>query len=295
MISMDIAQKRKKNCNREYQIAKANEINERACFIHTRSILNVFSKINSTESKKGKGKREREREEENSRFISYLPPKMPQLSTLAMFVSVVSLFSSVTSRPAGKDRFNLIQDGEYLPLPDFSLSLNDDKFMEEPLPLPESSFESTEPLLPSSFSGAINTAFTFGSDLDPDSPSYTLFDFSSTSFSSSPFPFQIADATLCPGENRYAFCCKGEKCVKTAKCYTDEDLNCCTEDPGKNDDKTPYDCQPPSSPAPQGLQILPGSPSELDSSFHKDFSSEYLSNFPGNFPVDTPQEPENSY
>ena len=223
---------------------------------------------------------------------------MPHLSSLVViFVSVVCLDSLVTCRPADTVGFDLVQEDENPPLSDFLLSLNDE-FMEEPPQLPESSFGSTEPLLLTSFSGPINTASSLDSDFDPTSPPDDVFDpssfFSSSFSSSSPFSFQIADETLCPGENRFAFCCKGEKCVKTAKCYTDEDLNCCIVDPGEKDDKTPYNCQPPSSPSLQGLQIIPEFPSDFVSEFPSDFdsdlrsdlASDVFSEFPSDFDSD---------
>lgn len=220
---------------------------------------------------------------------------MPRRSALLILVSVVSLASLVTCRPAEQDSFDLINEE----FSDFPLSPNDESIENSPQ-FSELGFGSTESLLPTSFSGPVNTAFSLGGDLDPDSPQSALFD----SSSSSSFPFQIADGRLCPGENRFAFCCKGEKCTKTAKCFSDEELNCCTVDLGANDDKTPYNCQPPSSPPLQGLQIIPESPSgffsefpsDPDSDFLGDFSSElFSSNFPGDSPVDTPQEPEIFY
>lgn len=206
---------------------------------------------------------------------------MPQLSSRpVIFVSVLSLASLVICRPTDENSFDLIGEAKNLPLLDLPLSPSDES-MEEPLQLPESAFSSTEPLLPTSFSGPVSTAFALNSDLDPISP---------------PFAFQIADGTLCPEENRYAFCCKGEQCVKTAKCYTDEDLNCCTVDPGDNADKTPYNCQPPSAPSLQSSQNIP-QPfsvffSELSNDFDSDLVKDFFSRLPGDSPVDTPQEPE---
>lgn len=227
-----------------------------------------------------KNGRRKETRKPKSRIFTLLEI-MPQLSSPVIFVSIVSLASLVICRPTDQNSFDLREEEKnFLTPPDLSLSPSDEA-TEESLPLPESVVGSTEPLLPTSFSGPLSTAFVLDSDLDPISP---------------PFTFQIADWTLCQEENRYAFCCKGEQCVKTAKCYSDEDLNCCTVNPGDNADKTPYNCQPPSAPSLQSSQNIPQSFSTFFSELPNDFDShlveDFFSSLPGDSPVDTFQEPE---
>lgn len=91
--------------------------------------------------------------------------------------------------------------------------------------MPDSFFlESSESqVLPASdpiLAGGNQLAFVPGST---DTSSFT------TSPGSSSFP--IADGTLCPGENRSAFCCDASGCSRTSVCGLGETLNCCTIDP----------------------------------------------------------------
>lgn len=226
---------------------------------------------------------------------------MSQLSNLFIRFCVASFASLASCRPSGEDTFDLIQQKEDLSIPDFSL-LPSGGSIEDPFQLPVLGSGSIEPLLTSSFNEPIITAYSFDSDLDPHSSQLALID-SASSIPTLPFPLLIADGTLCPGENRHAFCCKGEKCVKTAKCYTDEDQVCCTVDDEENDDKTPYNCQPPSAPLSQKLQSIPEFFSELfdessgdfNSGFLRDFSGELSGNFPGDLPINTSREPGVAY
>lgn len=233
------------------------------------------------------GIQKRKRKRKLMPHLVTLPPTIHQISSLVFFLSIVSLASVATCRPTAKDGVDLVQEEKNLPSSDFLLSPNGELIEEPPQPL-ESGFGSIEsPLLP-----PIDTAFSFNSDLvGPVSPPFTLFD----SSSSSSFPSQIADDTLCRGENRHAFCCRPGKCVQTYRCYGEEVLNCCTVDPGDKDGENPYGCQPVSSTSPQGLQYLPGFPSDFDNGFDSGFK-DFSSKFPGDSPpVDTFQELEGLY
>lgn len=207
---------------------------------------------------------------------------MPQVSDLVLLLSAVSLASLASCRPAEKESFDLLQEEEKLSLLDYHL-LSSNEASEEPSELSPSVFGSIDPLLAPSLSGPISTTSALDTNLDPNS---------SPNLYSSPFPSQIADGTLCPGANRYAFCCKGEKCVRTAECYTDEDLNCCTVDPGNGDDKTPYDCEPPPASSSRNMQNIPDSssmffsqlPNDLDSGVSEDFLGDVSDNFPNDVP-----------
>lgn len=210
---------------------------------------------------------------------------MAQISNLVFLLSAVSLASLVTCRPAAEDSFDLIQEEGNLPQLDYPL-FPADRAMEESPQLPDSGLEIIDPLSTTSFSGPTSTTFALDSDLNPSSPLFALAD-SSPSFPPSSFPFQIADGTLCPGGNRFAFCCKGEKCVKTAKCYTDEDLNCCTVDPRDDVDKTPYDCQPPSAPSVESVPNIQKSSSIFLGQLPSEHDSAFSENFFGEFPDDS--------
>ena len=206
---------------------------------------------------------------------------MPQISNLILLLSAISLAFLGSCRPAENERFDFIQEGG-LSLLDFPL-LSSNEALEESLEPSQSVLGSTDPLFATSLSGPVSTTFTLDISLNPNS---------SPNFYSSPVSSQIADGTLCPGANRYAFCCKGEKCVRTAECYSDEDLNCCTVDPGNDEDKTPYDCQPPSASSSQDMQnvsdfstIFAGQlPNDFDSRVSEDFLGEIFDDFPINFP-----------
>lgn len=208
---------------------------------------------------------------------------MPQILNLVLLLSAVSLASFATCHPAETDNFDVIQRAENPPLLDFPL-LSSKEAAEEFPELSQSGFGNTDPLLLTSLSGPpASTTFALENEFDPTWLSDP---------DSSPLSLQIADGKICPGDNRYAFCCKGEKCILTAECYSDEDLNCCTVDPGNNDDKNPYDCQPPSASLPQNPQSIhnPSSisfsqlPDELDSGVSEDFLSEVLNDFPNDVP-----------
>lgn len=139
--------------------------------------------------------------------ITFLrPQKMPQrLSDLITLVSVISLASLVTCRPTEEVKYDLIQ-GESIPdfaIPDGSL----------PFQTPESDSEIIFGTAESAVLG----------NLPSSSPS-TLSDFSS---------FRVAAIdSICPGENRFAFCCGSVSCTFTISCADGESLNCCTVNNG---------------------------------------------------------------
>lgn len=179
---------------------------------------------------------------------------MPRLSALVVLVSVVSLASVVTCRPTDTDSFDFI-------------SWPGDESVGKPLQLAEAGFGSTNPL---PFDEPFNVALPPDGNFDSNSLIPPLFDDASLTSPSTPFPFDIAEGTLCPGENRYASCCKGDRCVVTYPCDRDEVLKCCTVDPD-DVNRTPRECTVPgSSSLPQAFNEYPGGfysqlPSDTDS------------------------------
>ena len=125
------------------------------------------------------------------------------LSNLVTLVSIVSLASRVNSRPTEGETFNVFQ--RQISSESFFLGSSEPQI-----------FPGSDPIL----AGENQLAFLNGL---PDTSSFTTSPGSSS--------FLIADGTLCPGENRSAFCCGSSGCSQSSVCGLGETLNCCTIDP----------------------------------------------------------------
>ena len=159
------------------------------------------------------------------------PTMRRRVKNLLTLVSLFSLASLVPCRPTEEeDRFDLIQGESSVNSLPFS-----DGSLKPQLPDPGS---------PLSFD-AIDSAF-FNS-ISPTSPNI---------LSDSSVFAQVAPKTICPGKNRYPFCCGSAGCFYTTACETFESLCCCTVDPNMSSDNY-YDCEL-ANPGSEDALIEPG-------------------------------------
>lgn len=153
-----------------------------------------------------------------------------RVKNLMTLVSLVSLAILVPCRPTEEDRFNLIQGEPSVHSLPFSEGSSAPQILESSSPL---TFDAIDSALFDSIS--------------PTSPNV---------LSDASIFAQVAPKTICPGKNRYVFCCGAAGCYYTTTCGPDEILCCCTVDPGSPTGDY-YDCDP-AYPGSQDSLIEPG-------------------------------------
>lgn len=130
------------------------------------------------------------------------------LSSLTTVVLLASLVSLASCRPTEEESFSLIK-GE-------SLS-NSDSFSDVSLP---------------DYMLELGSAITFGSADSTVINSLISSSSNSLSDASSFWTAAAAMDSICPGNNRFAYCCNHFGCTFTSTCADGEALQCCTGDGG---------------------------------------------------------------